>query len=179
MPTKYNKTKETGKKVSALLAIVIVLAILSVGTTLAYVVIRTTDLINIFMPPEVEVAVHGNVVTNNGDVDVYARANVVANWVDENGKILAENPRVDITVNTSTWERSEIDGFYYYKLKLEPDGLATPITDVTLADGESAPEGYKLQVMVLVTVIQATPADAVEEAWSVVTVNDDGTLAVD
>ena len=178
MPTKYNKTKETGKKVSALLAIVIVVAILSVGTTLAYVVIKTTGLINIFLPPEVTVSISGNEAKNTGDIDVYARAAVVATWVSEtDGKTLADTPDVNVTAGAG-WKQGS-DGFYYRQSKLAPGSSSAPIANVALADGESAPEGYKLQVMVLVTVIQATPADAVEEAWPVVTVNDDGTLAVD
>ena len=177
MPYNCNKTKKYDKKALAFLALMIALAVMAVGTTLAYVIVKTASINNVFTPPIVDVSLNGNEVKNTGDIDVYARVAIVANWVnEEDGSILSTNPKVTITLEDG-WAKISDDGFYYLTTKLAPGTASTPVSSAALADGETTPSGYKLQVTVLASVIQATPAEAVEAAWGV-TVNTDGTLNV-
>ena len=160
MPKKFIKRKMPEKKAIAFLVAIIVLSVITISTTLAYIVVKTNSIKNIFTPPIVDVEigtdVEGNFVQNTGDVPVYARVAVVATWVDDNGQTYSQAPDVEITLKDG-WTKGN-DGFYYLKSKLEPDMSSTPIESISVTDPTNPPAGYTLKVQILASVIQATPA---------------------
>lgn len=168
MPKIINNIKKSDKRATAFLALIIVLAVIAVGTTLAYVIARTTSIRNEFTPPVVDVTIdiNNNTVKNTGDIDVYARVAIVATWVDSEGNILSVSPKIEIAPNTD-WIIGS-DGFLYYIKPIAPSAELSPIKSVALADGETVPSGYTLRAEVFASVIQATPADAVSSVWSAV-----------
>ena len=167
-----NIFKQMGKKTTAFLVVLVALTLLAVGVTLAFVIDGTPSMTNEFQPPEIDVTILNNEVVNEGDINVYARATVVAAYVSEtDGKTLAQIPSVTVSLADGWFEGS--DGFYYYKNQLAPSGKATPISSVNA--NETAPTGYRLQVNVVISVVQADPPAAAEDAWSGVNV-ENGTL---
>ena len=84
-----------GNKALVLTVIAITLAVLTIGTTIAYIIVNTTPIGNIFLPPVVDVdinldsgaGIEGNSVQNTGDIPVFARVAVVATWENDEGQI--------------------------------------------------------------------------------------------
>lgn len=176
MPKTFKFLKWSGKKAVALFVLTAMLVTLTVGTTIAYIIVKTQDLTNTFVPPIIDINLSGNEIENTGDIPVYVRAAIVPTWISESdGSTLSQTPTVEITVN-SGWTKGS-DGFYYYASPVAADTTVKPI--VTVVPGSSAPEGYKLNIQVLSAAIQATPAEAVVNSWAAVTgINSDGTLIV-
>ena len=158
--------KWSGKKAVVFFVLTLTLAVATVGSTLAYIIVRTTSVENQFTAPKIDVELVGNEVSNEGDVPVYVRAAVVATWVHKtDGTTLSIAPTVTVTQN-SGWVQGS-DGFYYRSALLNVEESSAPIESVSTTD--TAPEGYKLNVLVLTEAIQAMPAEAVTNSWSAVT----------
>ena len=174
----------SGKKAVAFLVLTVALSVAIVGTTIAYIIVKTNELNNTFTPPVVDIesdAVAGNIIKNGSDVDVYLRAAVVVNWVNNSDhSILSTKPveNTDYTLDLgNNWVKGS-DGFYYYTLKVAPDSA-----DILVLDAVTCPTvtngNYTLTVQVISSAIQATPTDAVVGAWeSVSGVNGDGSLII-
>ena len=169
----------SGKKAVAFLVLTVALSVAIVGTTLAYIITQTDILQNIFEPAKVDIEINGNDIENKSDVDVYIRAAVVVNWVDEDGVILSTMPvaGTDYTLSTATGWTQGSDGFYYYLSKVPPT-----TESITLLNGvtqNKTKDGYTLRVQVLSSAIQAEPAEAVTHSWTCVTgVDANGDLIV-
>lgn len=188
MPKTFKFFIWSGKKAVAFLVLTVVLSVAIVGSTLAYIIVKTNELNNTFTPGEVEISITGDDITNTGDTDVYVRAAVVVTWVDTNGVILSTTPVADtdytVAFNTAEGWTKGSDGFWYYTgvVKAANDGdddvAPTLITSLTQTDDQKK-DGYTLTVQVLSSAIQATPAEAVVGSWtSVEKVNDDKTLTI-
>ena len=176
----------SGKKAVAFLVLTVALSLAIVGTTIAYIIVYTESLKNTFTPPVVDIesdAVAGNIINNGSDVDVYLRAAVVVNWVNNSDdSILSTKPvegaDEDYTLDLgNNWVKGS-DGFYYYTLKVAPGSA-----DIRVLDAVTCPTvtngNYTLTVQVISSAIQAAPTDAVVGAWkSVSGVNGDGSLII-
>lgn len=180
----------SGKKAVVFLALTVALSLAVVGTTIAYIIVKTNELNNTFTPPNVDISISGDDITNTGDTDVYVRAAVVVNWVsDSDQSILSTMPvaGTDYTVEFNTgagWTKGS-DGFWYYTSRPleaandgDTDNAPTLITSLTQTDAQKK-DGYTLTVQVISSAIQATPAEAVIGAWTSVSgVNGDGSLNI-
>ncbi len=107
-------------------------------------------------------------VKNAGNVPVYVRASVAIYWEDADGSVMAETPMAD-TDYTITWGADDkwvkgTDGFYYYTEPVE-EGQTTPNLIESVKDLKTHDDGRIFYVDIAVQSIQATPADAVKEAW--------------
>lgn len=176
--------KKLNKKTILLIALAVIM-LASVGGTLAYLIDSTESVTNTFTPSTVTTEIvetfENNVkssvqVKNTGDVDVYVRVAIVANWVKDG--VVVEPATVSFTVGAN-WDHrngTDEDGYYYYTKKVATgastdDLLGSDITEPNRDDGAD------LEVVVIQQAIQAEPAEAVENVWPV-TVNADGTLTV-
>ena len=179
----------SGKKAVAFLVLTVALSVAIVGTTLAYIITQTDILQNIFEPAKVDIEINGNDIENKSDVDVYIRAAVVVNWVDDNGTpedksddvILSTSPvaGTDYTLSTATGWTQGSDGFYYYLSKVPPTSEPTSIKLLESIIQNKTKDGYTLRVQVLSSAIQAEPAEAVKLSWTCVTgVDANGNLIV-
>ncbi len=155
------KTKST----ALIMAIVLVL-VMAVGGTVAYIVTHTGPVINTFTPTNAKITVVEDIkdnvknsitVKNEGTgFPVYIRVALVANAIDDEGNVSgnADVPKFDLGTG---WKK--IDGYYYY----------TSAVEVGASTGNllSAPMRLETntQVIVAADAIQATPKDAVSEAW--------------
>ena len=169
MPKTFKFFIWSGKKAVAFLVLTVVLSVAIVGSTLAYIFVKTNELNNTFTPGEVEISITGDDITNTGDTDVYVRAAVVVTWVNiTDGSTLSTMPVADtdytITYSTDTnWVQGS-DTFWYYKEPISKDESKTLIDSVTAI---TTKDGYTLTVQVLSSAIQATPEKAAEQSWNV------------
>ena len=159
------------KAVAVFLSMCLTLAI--VGTTLAIIIVRTNPLENRFSPSDLDIAIVGNDIKNTGDVPVYVRAAVVANWIGtEDGSVLSTTPAryVDYTmsINETDWFLGS-DGFYYCGLPLAAGATANSL--VGNATAVTVKDGYTLQLQIIASGIQAAPDEAVQTSWPAVRVD--------
>ena len=181
MPKNFKISEKLSKKAIIFSAALIFLAVVMLGSTLAYFIARTDLIKNIFKPSVVdvdltfdsEVGLEGNYVKNVGDVPVYARVAIVATWENSSGQVHSTSPNVEVTL-TEGWEKGS-DGFYYLTAPLSVGATSVPVTSVTYSS--AAPTGYTLRVQVLASVIQSDPAEAVNSAWGF-NVDEDGNLII-
>lgn len=183
--------KWSGKKAVAFFVLTMVLTVVVVGTTVAYIITKTDDIKNFFTPPALDIVldgatIDGNIIQNNGDIPVYVRAVVVFNWAttDGNSVILSTAPvegtDYTVTYDTADWVQGS-DGFWYYKKPLaaknETGSSVSPL--ISSVTQKTTKNDHVLQIQVLSSAIQAIPADAVVESWSAVTgVDTNGSLIV-
>ena len=188
--------RKFSKKYLAMLVSLLLLATVTVGGTIAYIVTNTDAVTNTFTAPESEITVEEEFpdsqekkdvdVRNDCDYPVYIRAKVIINWVDDDGNISPDKPVKDVDYEitkgypaSSKWlptnQDTPIDGYLYYS-ELVPSGAETEnLIDSCKPIKEK--DGYHLRVEILAESIQSTPVDAVNDSWSDVTVQD-GKLVV-
>lgn len=177
--------KKNGKKLATLLICLCLLS-LATGTVWAYLVARSEALANEFVPSEVTLEIEEDfgggekknvAVRNTGNIPAFIRAAVVATFVSDEGKVLAVAPKEGKDYTVVWWSDGWVkgaDGFYYCETAVEPDAL-TPVL-IQSAVASAAPEGYRLNLQILASAVQAEPASAVGEAWGVTLT--DGKIAV-
>ena len=175
-----------------IMALALVLLILvPVGGTLAFLMDTTQQVVNEFDPntAPVEVVekfeddVKENVrVQNESEIKVYVRVDLIPTWQDEDGNIVgisASLSDLDITWGdgfVANWKEGS-DGFYYYLKPLEPnDSDPDTITDITTALIKEATvkteNGYKMNLQVITQSVQVEGFDSkgnrpIELLWNV------------
>lgn len=185
-------------KKSIIIASVMLLLLVAVGTTLAYIFTETNPVENTFEPSKVSCAVvenggtpvtgsvtdTGNVkenvqIKNTGDTDAYIRVAVVVNWASADGScVWAQKPADDdytITYNLSNGWFNGGDGFYYYSKAVSP-GESTSVLIDEAKQLLAAPKGtdgtqYYLSIEIVASAIQSTPETVVENHWGVTVEN--------
>ena len=171
-----SNTHKSFKRKSVLIVCIILTVCIAVSSTLAYIVVKTDLLSNIFTPAETSISVNGTTVTNDGEVKVYVRMTPVVtlrSGTDDNiyygGVSFVEG--TDYTISEpdtlTAWEKGS-DGYYYCSTPIAKDGSVTvPSFTATLTDAakDKIPTGYQAVVQYLVSAIQAEPTDAVTESW--------------
>ena len=157
----------------------ILLLMISVGGTIAFVVTHTSEIRNTFTESvvkcEVDETFENNVksnvsIKNTGDTTAYIRAFVNVTWMNESGQVASVSPKSTdymIEYSTSGWLKGS-DGYYYYSLPVQPnDKTAVLINSCQLLETASAPDGYYLSVEIVCSAIQSTPVSVVSNIWHV------------
>lgn len=181
-------------KVILLVVSLLLVMVLSIGGTLAWLTAETDPVVNIFTAGEVtttvveklENGVKNNVQIKNYEksVDAYIRAMVVVTWQNDDGNVYGTAPveNTDYTItwsetngDNSTWFKGS-DGYYYHKAAVKPGNSTSVLFTNCEPFEDKAPEGYHLCVEVISSAIQAEPSTAVTEVWKVVTVDESGNL---
>ncbi len=191
----------------ALLAVALV-AVLVVGGTVAILAFRTDGVENVFTSGVVNIEVEedfddeadirtGDPVKKlvcikndsmNGQLNVvpiYIRVKLVANWVEDDGSVVAidatqlldYNLNLDSSSKTAEkdvdgdWVLGE-DGFYYFTKAIDPDTCTDYLLEsVSAKEGAVLPETGHLEINVLADAIQAN-GDAYINAWGDPKTND-------
>lgn len=165
--------KMMNKKSILLLIMAAIILTVSVAGTVAYLVTATAPVVNTFTPAEVDTeidedftdkTVKENVkVTNTGDVPVYVRAKVVANWCDAQGSIVA--PWTDnVIYNDTDWTNGD-DGFWYHKGAVAVGGSTANLFD-SYSYSSVPVEGAHLEMTIIHQSVQAVPdTTPVKELW--------------
>lgn len=172
------------RKTATLLVAIVLLLGVAVGTTVAYLIDKTTPIENKFEYAKTDVTVEetltgtekSNVrVENKSNIPVYIRATYVANWVDAAGNIVTSVPAgysYVLTVNPdNAWKK--VGDYYYYPTPVQPnDSTAGSLLTCGVTYPTENPE-YTLNVEILATAIQSEPKDAITNAWGVTPPNFD------
>lgn len=173
---KRARKRTLARPVLLALSLVLVLG-LSVGGTLAFLIDSTDPVTNTFTPGEVKTEIEEKFehdvkedvkVKNTGTVDAYIRAQIVINWVDKDGNIVAdpgEGVEYELLMGSDKWKKGA-DGFWYYTEKVKAGGTTFNLIDSCKVTTE-ADAGVGLQVTILSQAIQAEPEQAIKEAWGV------------
>lgn len=200
---KTDKVKKLNKKAVVLVASAVLLVVVAVGGTFAWLISKPDMLNNSFtvgtVSVEVDEELDGNTkknvtIKNTGSSDAYIRATVVYNWVNANGDMLYGEPpyeNIDYTVsyNTTDWIQGS-DGYWYYKYKVASNASTKNLINTLTPTADKGPHGqydtdssewaaalqFYLGVNIVGAGIQANPSTTVESEWGV-TVNSDGTLS--
>ena len=188
---KYSNKKKRRLAPWAALALALVLT-LSVGGTIAYLITDTGPVTNTFTPGKTDISIDEQIngpskneitVKNDGNVPVYIRVVIVANYHTNMGDVCGQHSSVSVPAFSlnSNWLKAS-DGFYYYKKPVSAGGS----TENLIAQGSSitlnnAADGCVMHVDVLAQSIQAEGVDAggnksVVLAWGV-TVDADGNIS--
>lgn len=158
----------------------ILLLMISVGGTIAFVVTHTSEIRNTFTESvvkcEVDETFKDNVksnvsIKNTGDTTAYIRAFVNVTWMNESGEVASVSPvestDYEINYSTSGWLKGS-DGYYYYTLPVQPNNkTAVLINSCELLETANAPDGYYLSVEIVCSAIQSTPVSVVRDIWHV------------
>ena len=185
-------------KKSIIIASVMLLLLVAVGTTLAYIFTETEPVENTFNPSKVSCAVVENgyepvsgeiqnisdiksnvQIKNTGDTDAYIRVAVVVNWASADGScVWAQKPAdndYEITYNLNGDLFDGGDGFYYYSKTISPEELTTILINEAkqLKSAPQTPDGiqYYLSIEIVASAIQSTPETVVENHWGVTVEN--------
>lgn len=164
------------KKAGIFLFSFLLLIIMAVGGTVAYLAANTVPVQNRFTPASVACEVtesfdgttKSNVnVMNTGNTDAYIRVKLVTYRVNREGQHIggmAEIPHFDSGVNWVYYE-----GYYYYTLPVEPGGkpAADLIHGIGLAGSYEDADGGRQVIEVMAEAIQSSPAEAAGSSWGV------------
>lgn len=181
-PVKRSRRKNvSNRKMIAMFCIMLILSF-AVGGTLAYIAVATPGVENQFEVAMVSCKVNANgktfSVTNTGNVDAYIRADVVVNWMDENGDVIGIAPKQQSDYTMTIGEGWELagDGFYYYDNRVAPansDNDTTSALVTSIALNAVPPTGYELSIEVVAEAIQADgdtddgSIPAYQDAWGI------------
>lgn len=167
--------KNSKKTKKYVIAAVVLIAVLVIGGTLAYM-FRTTDTVqNTLIPAkvtcEVKEIVYNNKKTevqvrNTSNIPAYLRVKLVSYYQTESGDVSATPATVPDFILADGWIATGNDT-YCYTQPVAVNGL-TPnlIADGSYIDlGEK--DGLKQVVTVVSEAIQSEPADAVQQSWGV------------
>jgi hypothetical protein len=180
------------------LSIIIVGAILivaSVSVTVAYMIIRSPEITNSFVPAkidcqvlETETIIDGVVTKksvqaqNTGNCDAYIRVRVVTYWEDSKGNLVARtSPKNEFDgawkYNDAAWIYDDTNQTFYHKApvgenEFTAELLGSGFNGITLNPESVEQEGnvtftYYPVVEFIVEGIQAAPDTAVKESWGV------------
>jgi len=167
---KYEKIPPVvpGKKRLILVVCLVLLLVIGVGTTMAYFHLASGPVINTFQAGSAGAKVNEVVssdtkekitVTNTGKSPVYVRVRLVSYYEDADGNVLPQaSPTLSFTKG-SKWV--PLGNYYYYNAPL----AAGDTTEDLLGTDLAMSEGQVIEVMA--DTVQATPAQAVKDAWGV------------
>ena len=170
----YQKSRFRAKTLA--ISLVLLLAA-GAGGTLAFLIARTNPIENVFAPGRVVVEVtedfdkteKENVqIRNAGNTDAYIRAVWTANWVDDDGNIVAPAQAEDYMIIQTGQNWFEKDGFWYHAQAVAPGASTTNLIDSLKAVQGACPDGTHLQVIILSQAVQSRPASALAgSGWQV------------
>lgn len=177
----------TSKQFTAIFSLAL-LAAVTVGGAIAWLVDRTLEVKNTFDPAQVSCEVAESFdeqikedvrVKNTSDIDAYIRVALVASWVDQDSHIAAMTPVQGtdymLTLDAAFADNWFVhDGYYYCKTAIAPGEYTPLLIDrcVPLRDND----GLQLELQVISSAIQAQPATTVASVWPV-TVDGSGVLS--
>ena len=166
--SRSGKSSHTAKKASALTIAIILILVMAIGGTVAFLVTHTDQIVNTFQPTDVSCEINEKfnddntvktsaVVENTGKIPAYIRVAVVANTVDAEGNITGA---ADVSNKLASSDWTNVGDYYYYNGVVQPNEK----TGNLLAEGIDL---NGIQVTILASAIQAEPTNAVAEAWDV------------
>ena len=172
-----NKPRIRMNKLAILFIAVVMLIGAVVGSTVAFLVTQTDPVENKFsyaklfteITEDFKGVTKSNVqIKNTGDTAAYIRATYVVTWRDMSGNVVPSVPdgySYKLTENPDgKWKK--IGDYFYYPTPVESKNSTLGSLLTCTVTHPVNPE-YVLNVEILASAIQSTPANAVTEAWGV------------
>ena len=171
------RSRETGNnRLAALLLSMVLLIVIAIGGTVAYLVTKDEPVKNTFTPSHVACNVTENFngtvkenvnVQNTGDTEAYIRVKLVTYRVNGQGQHIGGTAIIPSFTPGAKWVLH--DGYYYYTLPVKPGDKPTYdlIDKMTLEGSYTDADGGKQVIEVMAEAIQSGPQQAVEQAWGV------------
>ena len=171
------RRRRKSKKTGALFLSLLLIAVVAVGGTLAWLSAKTDEVKNTFIPGKVTTEVteefDGKIkskvnVINTGNVDAYVRVKLVTYRVNDKGEHIGGEANIPEFEPGDGWVQYT-DGYYYYTKTVAPGSRpeADLISSITLVGAYDDPDGGKQVIEVMAEAIQSVPAEAAGEAWGV------------
>lgn len=177
MNKKINSLNAVKSKAVALFFSILLLVVVAVGGTVAFLVIQTDPIVNTFTASHVtsnvtedfDGTIKKNVnVTNTGDTEAYIRVKLIAYRVNARGQRIGGSAEIPEFTPGTNWV--EYNGFYYYTLPVaaggEPANDLIGSTGITLKEYTDV-DGGRQVIEVMAEAIQSKPAQAIGESWGV------------
>ena len=165
------------RKLTIVLIIAFVIALVLCGTVLAYMFRQTEYEDNQFIPAEVSCEVQEVTdspitkkmsikVKNTGNIDAYLRIRFVSYWVDCNGNIVAKPSSMPEIIVADGWIKGKNDT-YYYQTPVTPKQSTNNLLSSPILLQEDEENGYLQVIEVFAEAIQSKPTNAVTNSWNV------------
>lgn len=175
------KRRRGSKALTLLLALVLLTG--AVTGTIAWLLDKTDPVANTFLPASVpntpeekfDSTVKSSITVRvDGNIAAYVRVKLVTYRVDDDGNHIGGEATIPTFTLGENW--FEKDGYYYYKLPVQPGAISGNLlgTSITLQQYNDA-DGGKQVIEVISESIQSVPTSTVEAVWPV-TVGTDGNL---
>lgn len=171
------RSRKTGnKRRTALLLSMVLLVVIAIGGTVAFLVTNDGPVTNTFAPSHVACKVteefdgtlKKNVnVENTGDTEAYIRVKLVTYRVNAQNLPIGGAATIPQFTLGTNWVL--YDGYYYYTLPVKPgekpeDDL---IGEMTLTGSYTDADGGKQVIEVMAEAIQSGPTEAIGSSWGV------------
>ena len=148
------------KPIIRILLSVLLVAVVAVGGTLAYLMASDSPLLNTFSLMKIDTEVEepegpgsatnkAPTVENTGTADVYVRAIAYVVMVDKNGNEYADptlTAYVHPQYNTSNKWVEHTDGYYYYTEKLAPGKETTALFNGVTVEGMPTDQKFRVYI---------------------------------
>jgi hypothetical protein len=185
-----NVNRKSPKKLLLTVIAVVLVAAIAVGATLAYMHIASGSVKNGFTPATIDITTvedfdDGDIVKkdvyikNDSNTGAYIRAAIAVTWQDENGNVYGEAPvsGTDYTIDgpEGGWVLGS-DGYYYWVSAVAAGQTTENLINECKVLSKAPADGYTLHVEIAAQGIQASPKNAVVDAWGV-TVDADGRIS--
>ena len=163
-------------RATAMLLATVMLFVLAVGGTIAWLIDKDSPLVNTFDPSKVTCEVQekfdGKVksdvnVKNTGDIDAFIRVKLVTYRTNADGKHIGGTAEIPDFTPGEGWVK--YGDYYYYTKPVAPNAKPATnlISSITLTDSYTDADGGMQAIDVMAEAIQSVPADAVRQAWGV------------
>ncbi len=190
-----NKTRSNKLLTALAFVIVLVIVVTSISAVVAYMIKKSDDVKNTFIPAKIDYNVVENFdneiktsvkVQSTSNVDTYIRVKVITYWKDSKGNIVGRtSPEVGFGAdnsgawkyNTQYWLYDATNQTFYYKTPLAPHATTDDILNLedaftgieleSVTVGDTVKFTYHPVVTFIVEGIQANPQKAVTESWGV------------
>lgn len=171
------RSRETGNnRLAALLLSMVLLIVIAIGGTVAYLVTKDEPVKNTFTPSHVACEVTENFngtvkenvnVQNTGNTEAYIRVKLVTYRVNDKKQHIGGAAAIPTFTPGTNWV--EFGDYYYYTLPVKPG--EKPVNDLIaqmpLTGSYADADGGKQVIEVMAEAIQSGPQQAVGQAWGV------------
>ena len=170
------RRRRNSRKAGTLFLSLLLVVILAIVGTVAYLTTHTAPVENKFTPSVVNCEVteffdgtaKRNVnVTNTGDTEAYIRVKLVTYRVNGENRHIGGTAEIPSFTPGENWK--EFGGYYYYTFPVAPGKkpAADLITSISLTGTYDDADGGKQVIEVMAEAIQSGPANAVGDSWGV------------
>lgn len=183
------KITHMSKRAALLVLSLVMILSVTVGGTLAYLILDTQPVTNTFEPGKVTTTTQEDfkdggtekknvTVENTGNVPVCVRARIVVAWAKEGadgmevlpitpteGRDYAMTP-ASSAASYNGWTKGS-DGYWYCDTVIEAEGRTPELID-SCSPNVNGPDGAHLQVTVLSQAVQATEAALKDAGWKII-----------